>query len=474
MFFSKAELSRRTEEARPILERLSAAGCRFMQMEMPDNNGYLRGKIVPLAKGLAAGGTGMSTVTLAVKSGDNVSWTSPFSNWDNGFPKMAAVPDLSTASALPWKRDVAAVLCDFYMDDGSPCPMDGRHILRSAEATLAKLNYSAQVALEYELYIVEENDALMREGRFAELASFGRGLDFYSISKSPSFEDLAKEFMTRCEAVGIQVEAFHSELGHGMFEYTFAPQTALKAADDSVRAKLYLKQLCAERGLAACYMAAKFVNKEDSFSGCHHNFSLARGKSNAFWDPSSAGLSQVGRHAAAGVLDTMPAFNILYRPWANSYRRMNRLLWNPENASWGADNHTAAIRVVHGAVPDKLTRFEHRAPGPDVNPYLTIASILFGCIQGIREGKDPPPYARGDAMLEKHWALLPHTMPSAIDAFRTSAAAAAAFGPAFIEHLACVKQDEWNDFAAAVASPELALRKAPVTDWEFARYFNHA
>jgi len=54
MFFSKAALARRGDEARPIIERLKSAGCRFAQMEMPENNGSLCGKIVPLEKALSA------------------------------------------------------------------------------------------------------------------------------------------------------------------------------------------------------------------------------------------------------------------------------------------------------------------------------------------------------------------------------------------------------------------------------------
>src|SRR5262245_61952388 len=121
MMFSKAELTRRTDEARPILERLTAAGCRFMQLEMPDNNGTLRGKLVTLAKGLSAAGSGVPTLALTVKSGDHIAFKAPFAYAERGFRKMVAVPDLSTAVVLPWKRDVAAVLCDYYMEDGSPC-----------------------------------------------------------------------------------------------------------------------------------------------------------------------------------------------------------------------------------------------------------------------------------------------------------------------------------------------------------------
>jgi glutamine synthetase len=117
--------------------------------------------------------------------------------------------------------------------------------------------------------------------------------------------------MSRCEAAGIHVEAFHTEFGHGMFEYTFEPQSALKAADDAVRAKLYLRELCTERGLVATYMTAKFVDTGDSFCGCHHNISLAREKKNVFWDESSGELSKIARYAAAGMLKTMPAYNII-------------------------------------------------------------------------------------------------------------------------------------------------------------------
>jgi glutamine synthetase len=472
--FSQRALSQRSIEARPLVERLKKAGCRFVQLEMPENNGYLCGKWVPLEKGLSPSGTGITTLLLTFKSGGHICFTSPFANMDNSVLKFVAMPDLSTAVALPWKHDVAGILCDYYMNDGTPCAVSPRQILKNAEDQLQKLGYTSRVALEYEMYIVEEDDALMRAGRFGELSSFGREWDAYSISRTPSYEALAKEFMRRCEAVGIPIEAFHTELGRGMFEYTFEPQPALKAADDAVRAKLYLRELCAERGLAATYMTAKFVGTGDSYCGCHHNFSLARGQKNVFWDEAKGDLSQIARHAAAGLLKTMPAYNILYRPWVNSFRRMDRMMWNPENASWGKDNHTAALRVVTGAVPRRMTRFEHRAPGADINPYLTVASLLFGVIEGLKDGKEPPAYGQGDVTREKRWASLPHSMPEAVAAWSNSPSARASFGKGFVEHYAYLKREEWKDFTGAVEEGEAALKRGPVTPWEFVRYFNHA
>jgi len=47
MHFSRAELARRTEQAGPVIERLTARGRRFAQRRVPDNDGIRRGKFSP-------------------------------------------------------------------------------------------------------------------------------------------------------------------------------------------------------------------------------------------------------------------------------------------------------------------------------------------------------------------------------------------------------------------------------------------
>ena len=77
-------------------------------------------------------------------------------------------------------------------------------------------------------------------------------------------------------------------------------------------------------------------------------------------------------------------------------------------------------------------------------------------------------------MLEKHWPLLPHSLPDAIEAWCSSPSVKASFGADYMEHYAYLKREEWKDFSNAVESPAEALQKAPVTPWEFTHYFNHA
>ena len=53
-------------QARQLTERLGAQGVRVIQMEMPDINGAVRGKIAGMAKGLGPTGTGVSTLIMSL------------------------------------------------------------------------------------------------------------------------------------------------------------------------------------------------------------------------------------------------------------------------------------------------------------------------------------------------------------------------------------------------------------------------
>jgi len=459
----------RSARAREISARLREQGVRVIQMEMPDINGTARGKIAGLDKGLGASGTGVSTLVMSFRGGDDLT-LSPWSCFENGFPKFSAVADLDTAIQLPWRPDTAAVLCDFVMNDGTPCTMDGRAILRRAIAELAELGCTAKAALEWEFYVYEADDDLLRAGRFADLKALGRNLHCYTLTNLPSFIPLATDFLKRMESIGIPVEAFHSEYGHGQYEFTCAPADPLTAADWALRAKTYLRELAAEHGLLTTWMPALHAGTTDSMNGCHVNVSIERDGRNAFWDAERGGLSDLARHAAAGILATMADFHVFFRPWVNSFRRMDRLSWSPEDASWGLDNHATAIRVVHGSDPAHYTRFEHRAPGPDVNPYLVVAAILYAAARGIRERLDPPPLAEGDPIIAGGYQPLPRTLEDSVAALQASGSASHLLGPEFIEHFATMKLDEARDYRAWLEKqPDVSPDQ--ITDWEFRRYF---
>ena len=55
----------------------------------------------------------------------------------------------------------------------------------------------------------------------------------------------------------------------------------------------------------------------------------------------------------------LPETHLLFRPTVNSYRRFDRGAWSPEDASWGYENRTAAIRAImkaHKALREDVSR----------------------------------------------------------------------------------------------------------------------
>lgn len=335
------------------------------------------------------------------------------------------------------------------------------------------LGISPLVALEFEVYVFQA-DAALEEQRWRDLKPFGRTTDFYYLTRFPSYFSLAKTFLGRMQDIGIEVEAFHTEYGRGMFEFMLAPMPPVEAADAAVRAKLYFKQLCAEQGLVASFMPVPGMTAEDTALGLHHNISLWRDGKNICWDEQEQGLSATARHFAAGMIETMPDFHVLFRPWVNSYRRMDPDAWSPTSASWALDNHTAAIRTVHGTDPTKLSRLEHRVPGTDANPYLTIAAMLAGGLHGIRNGKEPPAYGSGDVTKDNRFVPLTTDLGSSAEQFRCSTTARELFGDLFVDHFTITRQQEWADFLSWCGNNDIPAAHANVTAWEYEHYFEWA
>ena len=132
-----------------------------------------------------------------------------------------------------------------------------------------------------------------------------------------------------------------------------------------MRAKLHLREFCAERGLVATFMTRFQPPGSESACGAHHHQSLWRDGRNVF----AAGpkeLTEVastiwpGCSRVSGNAFAVPPDDQFISPF-----RPRRLV--AEDASWGYENRTAAIRAITTPT-EAATRLEHRVPGADVNP----------------------------------------------------------------------------------------------------------
>lgn len=430
------------------------------QLEVPDYDLGLRGKLVRSEKLTRSGKAAFCTIIYGLDPADGVADT-PLSSAANGYPDAFAVPDESTRVQLPWRRATEAVIADMVDDDGALLEESPRTVLARVVAGFTELGHVPVLGFEYECYVLHADDDVLRRGDYASLRALGRVDNAYSIGRHTESADLLGEFIDRMDSIGIPVEAAHSELGPGFFEFAMSPMDAMRAADSAVRARQYFRDLCAERGLVATFMAKLRI--EASGSGGHVHQSVTRDGVNQFSDGAN-GLSDTGRAYLGGLVRSMGDYTVLLNPLLNSYKRISAGFFVAERATWGWDNRNAACRVVHNAGA-AATRVEHRRPGADANPYLVAAALLAGGLEGLRDGLDPGDPLEVGSDIATAGDALPSTLPAAIAAFRGSSRARSMLGDRFVDCYAATRDAE-------VAAFETWWNTS-ITDWELRRYVEH-
>jgi glutamine synthetase len=130
----------------------------------------------------------------------------------------------------------------------------------------------------------------------------------------------------------------------------------------------------------------------------------------------------------------------------------------PTNATWGEDNRTTAIRLVHDA--ETGSRLENRIGSADSNPYLAIAANLIAGLEGIEQSLESTPETRGNGYEVDSATKLPRSLREAISLASKSKIAKKYFGESFVK-----------DYLA-LSQREVDLFDQTVTDWERERYLN--
>jgi glutamine synthetase len=128
---------------------------------------------------------------------------------------------------------------------------------------------------------------------------------------------------------------------------------------------------------------------EDNGSGMHTHISLWKGTQPLFAGDKYAGLSELGLHAAGGLLKHAPALLGFAAPTSNSYRRLVPGFEAPVNLALSARNRSAAIRIPMYSKNPKAKRLEFRCPDPSCNGYLAWSAMLMAMLDGIKNRIDP-------------------------------------------------------------------------------------
>lgn len=446
-----------------IKKDLERRGIEHVKVGGFDIDGVLRGKYVSLSKFLSVleGGFGFCDVIfgwdledlLYIDQHDKAAVT----GWHSGYPDTHAAIDISSYRILPWEPKTAAFLVDFYQADGAKHAACPRGLLKTVIQRLADRGMNAKVATEFEFWLFKEDAHSVRQKGYRNLTPITPGMFGYSWLRTGQNNEFVHAVLSECKAFDIEIEAFHTETGPGVYEVALKYDDALRAADKAALFKTVLKQICSRFGLMPTFMAKWNAELPGSSGHLHQSIWNAKGQNVLFDENGEAKLSKVAKHYIGGMVALMPELTAVYAPTVNAYKRYVPGVWAPLTASWGVENRTAAIRVIPGSASS--TRIEYRQTAADINPYTAIAACLGSGLYGIDKSLTAPPVARGDASSAKELRALPRTLTEATTLLEGSKGAREVLGDRFVDHYVRTRRHEVARFERAV------------TSWELERYF---
>jgi glutamine synthetase len=474
----RAALAVEREIKRRKLEVIRFAFC--------DQHGVLRGKTLVASEAAAAMRAGVTmTSTLLAKDTSHRTVFDVFSEGGGmGLDEMAGagnfvmVADPSTFRVLSWANNTGWMLCDIYFPNGKPVPFSTRALARDALGKLGRSGFDFFAGLEVEFQLFKlidpklSSDGLTWPAEAPAVEHTTHGFQYLTESRFDQVDPILEVLRKTMQALGMPLLSLEVELGPSQYEFTFAPEKGLAAADTMVLFRSAMKQVARRHGYLASFMCRPKLPNTFA-SGWHLHQSLLDRKSGRNLFASSGKselLSPLGQHYLAGLLAHARAAAAFTTPTINGYKRYHGInSMAPIQAIWAKDNRGVMIRVL-GEPGDPSTHLENRVGEPLANPYLYMASQIHAGLDGIARKLDPRPSANTPYDIKAE--PLPKSLAEALAALQDSACFRAGFGDVFIDYHLRIKAAEIARCDAENGGQ--AGNAADVTLWEHREYFDLA
>jgi glutamine synthetase len=359
-------------------------------------------------------------------------------------------PDYGTFKILPWQPQRAWVLHDCINFDGSPSEHAPRNVLKKVLAQYQALGLQPVIAPEIEFYLFKR-DGQEATG-FTPPSVRGGSIELerqmgYSLNSTAEMRDFWQALQAAFDALEIHTDTWLHEMAPNQFEINLLHGDALKLADDVVLFKHTLREIAAQHGLNAVFMAKPLADYDGSSMHLHQSIIDAKGK-NIFSDKKGEATPEFYAYIA-GLQNYMADLMPLMAPYFNSWRRYAPGTQAPVNLQWGHDNRTIGIRVPHSGAAAR--RVENRFAGSDANPYLAMAVSLTCGLRGMQEKLKPsaPIDDKDGYEFPRQIAI---GLESAITQLKQSKTARELFGDDFINAFINVKEIELAHFMYEVSS----------------------
>ncbi len=286
-------------------------------------------------------------------------------------------------------RGLRVTLADIVNLDLTPWSCCLRNLLRRALAALeAEFGLSVHATFEHEFTMLGPDGAVMPQA----------GQPF-TVGVLRSLEPFGSALFTALEAAGFEPDTWLAEYGPNQFEITLSPCAAGPAADRALLLRELVRDLARQHGRRASF--APLIRPQSIGNGVHVHFSLrdAAGRP-VLHDPSAAGgLSAAGASFAAGILAHSSAICALTAPSVVSYLRMRPHTWSAAHVCLGLRNRETMLRICPTTGSSDIAaqyNLEYRAADATANPWLVMAALVIGGLDGLRTGRPGPVVIDGD------------------------------------------------------------------------------
>lgn len=442
-----------------VIELIQELDVKNVKFGVTDIDGVLRGKIISTKKFLKAvqNDIGFCNVIFGWDINDQCYDNSKVSGWHTGYPDSFATIDPDSYRKIPWDDNKPFFLGDFENSDElqNVCP---RTLLKRVRSQAMEMGFYPKFSTEFEWFNFAESPNSFKDKSYRNPTPISPGMFGYSVLRASQFSDYINQLFDDLYSFGIPLEGLHTETGDGVYEAAITYDEILVSADRAALFKTAVKEIASKHEMMASFMA-KWNPELPGCSGHVHQSLWDANGNNIFFDNSSStNISKTLEHYLAGQIACLPAILPMFAPTTNSYKRYVEGSWSPTSVSWGIENRTTALRVINQNA--ESMRVEHRVPGADANPYLSMAAALASGLYGIKNqlslNLSPTP---GNQYEQTDADYFPKNLGDAVKAMKNSSIPNELFGDEFVDHFVRTREWEWQQ------------SQDSEDDWEMKRYF---
>ena len=442
-----------------VLAFIQEIGINNVKFGVTDIDGVLRGKIISTKKLFKAisEGIGFCNVIFGWDINDVCYENSLVSGWHTGYPDSFATIDLNTLRTIPWDNNKPFFLADFETSKElhHVCP---RALLKKTRKQAIKEGFYPKYSAEFEWFNFAETPNSLKEKGFQNPNPISPGMFGYSILRASQFSGYINQIFDHLNSFGIPLEGLHTETGDGVYEAAITYDDILISADRAALFKTSIKEIAYQHEIMASFMA-KWNDDLPGCSGHIHQSLWDKDGNNLFYDSTEPYMmSKIMNHFLAGQIACLPYILPMFAPSINSYKRYVQGSWSPISASWGIENRTTALRVIYHN--SNSMRIEHRVPGADANPYLSMAAALASGLYGIKHELSLKIDATiGNEYDNSNSNLFSNNLKDAVHKMKNSNIPIELFGAEFVDHFIRTREWEYEQFQESAR------------EWEVKRYF---